>query len=75
MARELTFSNFLKELGMRIIAAAIVVGIFFGLGYINQVDFLGLFSLLDSQYGFFAATFLLVGILASGWIMFQQNHQ
>jgi hypothetical protein len=35
MASDLSFKNFLKDLGMRIGAAAVVLGIFFGLGYAN----------------------------------------
>lgn len=72
MARNLTFKNFLKDVGMRIGAAAVVVGIFFGLGYINRTDFLGLSSLLGNQSIFFATYFLLVGTVSLGWIMFQR---
>lgn len=72
MARDLTFSNFLKELGMRVGAAAVVVGIFFGLGYLNRTDFLGLSGLLGNQIAFFGVAFLLVGIVSAGWIAFQR---
>lgn len=41
MARDFTLGNFLKELGMRIGAAAVVVGVFFVLGYLNRTDLLG----------------------------------
>lgn len=72
MARDLTFVNFLKDLGMRVGAAAVVVGVFFGLGYVNRTDFLGLSSLLGNQLAFFAVAFLLVGIVSSGWVAFQR---
>ncbi|QCC60262.1 hypothetical protein DVR14_21260 (plasmid) [Natrinema thermotolerans] len=68
MARDLTLRNFLKDLGMRIAAAAVVLGIFFGLGYLNGTDFL---SLSGSQ--FFAIAFLLVGIASLGWIGIQRH--
>lgn len=72
MARDLTFENLLKDLGMRIGAAAVVLGIFFGLGYLNRTDFLGLSGLLGNQLGFFAVAFLLVGIVSLGWIVLQR---
>lgn len=72
MARGLTFLNFLKELGMRVAAAAVVLGIFFGLGYANRVNFLGLSSLLGNQGNFFGAAFLLVGLVSLGWIVVQR---
>ena len=72
MARDFTFENFLKDLGMRTGAAVVVVGIFFGLGYINRTDFLGLSSLLGNQLIFFATAFLLVGIVPLGWIVFER---
>lgn len=72
MDRDFTFGSFLKELGMRIGAAAVVVGVFFGLGYLNQTDFLGLSSLLGNRSGFFAVSFLLVGIISLSWIGIQR---
>ncbi|WP_246999708.1 hypothetical protein [Halosolutus gelatinilyticus] len=71
----MTFSNFLKELGMRIAAGAIVLGIFFGLGYAKRTDLLGLSNALGPQFGFFAVAFLLIGIVAVGWILFQRYNQ
>jgi hypothetical protein len=75
MSRDLTFSNFIKELGMRIGAAAIVLGTFFGLGYVNRTDFLGLSDFLDTQFVFFSVAFLLIGIVSLGWITFQRYNQ
>lgn len=72
MGRDLTFENFLKDFGMRIGAAAVVLGIFFGLGYLNRTGFLGLSRFLDNQIVFFALAFLLVGISSLGWIVFQR---
>ena len=72
MARDLSFENFLRELGLRIGAAAVVVGIFYGVGYINRTGFFGLSRFLDNQVLFFAAAFGLVGLVSLGWIGFQQ---
>lgn len=55
---------------MRITTAAIVIGIFFGLGYIKRTDFLGLGFLIDSQLAFFAAGFILVTVIAFVWILY-----
>lgn len=73
MSRDLSFKNFLKDLGMRLGAAAIVVGIFFGLGYINRTDLFGLSSLLGNQFVFFAVAFLLIGVCSVCWIVFQRS--
>lgn len=73
MARDYTFRGFLKGFGMRLSAAAVVLGIFFGLGYVNRTNFLGLSSLLSSQLVFFTAAFSLVGLVSVCWIIFQQN--
>ncbi len=73
MGRDLSLKNFLKDLGMRIGAAAVVVGIFFSLGYANRTDFFGLSSLLGNQLVFFAVAFLLVGIASICWIVFQRH--
>ena len=72
MARDLTFQNFLKELGMRITAAAVVVGVFFGLGYVTRTDLFGLSGLLGDPFAFFTAAFLLIGVISLGWIAFQR---
>lgn len=73
MGRDLSFRNFLKDVGLRIGAAAVVVGIFVGLGYLNRVDFFGLSRLLGNQLGFFAVAFLLVGIVSVCWVVFQRS--
>ncbi|WP_410765729.1 hypothetical protein [Haloferax sp. DFSO60] len=69
---EMSIKSALKELGMRTGAAAVVVGVFVGLGYLNRTDFLGLSSALGTQHAFFAAAFLLVGVLSGGWVLIQQ---
>jgi hypothetical protein len=73
MAHDSTLENFLKDLGLRIGAAVVVLGIFFGLGYLGRVDFLGLAGLLDTQLGFFAVAFLLVGLVSVGWIALRRR--
>ena len=73
MAQRFTFKNFLKDFGMRIGAAAVVVGIFFGLGWANRTNFLGLSSLLDCQLAFFTAAFLLIALVAVAWILYQRS--
>lgn len=73
MSNRFTFRNFVKDLGLRFGAAAVVVGIFFGLGYIKRVNLLGLSSVLGSQLAFFTAAFLLVTLVAVVWIMYQQS--
>ncbi|WP_255152894.1 hypothetical protein [Halorarius halobius] len=72
MAHDLSFENFLRELGLRIGAAAVVVGLFFGLGYINRTGFFGLSRFLDNQVVFFATAFGLAGLVSLCWIEFQQ---
>lgn len=72
MGRDLSFKNFLKDFGMRIGAAAVVVSIFFSLGYVNRTDLFGLSSLLGDQFVFFAIAFLLVGTASVFWIVFQR---
>lgn len=71
MGRDLSLENFLKDLGARIGAAAVVVGIFFGLGYVNRTDFLGLSGLLGGQ-AFFAVAFVLVGVASVCWVVVQR---
>ena len=71
MNERFSFSNFLEDLGMRMAAGAVVVGIFFGLGWINQNDFLGLSTILGNQLGFFITGFSLVTLAALAWIVFQ----
>lgn len=69
---DLTFRNFLKEVGLRLGAAVVVVGTFFGLGYANRTEFLGLSTLLADRFVFVAVAFLLVGVASLGWITFQR---
>lgn len=73
MAPDTTLKSFLSDLGMRLGAAAVVVGIFFGLSYLNRTDLFGLSRLLGNQFAFFTVAFLLVGIVSVGWIVFQHN--
>lgn len=63
----------MKGLGMRLTAAAVVVGIFFGLGYVKRTNFLGLSSVLSSQLAFFTAAFLLITLVAVAWILYQRQ--
>lgn len=72
MGRDLSFKSFLKDLGMRLGAAAVVVGIFFGLGYVNRTDLFGLSSLLGTQLAFFAVAFFLIAASSACWIVFQR---
>jgi hypothetical protein len=58
---------------MRIGAAAVVVCVFFGLGYVNRTDLFGLSGLLDNQLVFFAVAFVLVGIASVCWVVFQRS--
>jgi hypothetical protein len=72
MSPEPTLKDFLRDLGLRIGAAVVVVSIFFALGYINRVDFLGLSSLLGGQLLVFGGAFLLVSLVSLGWIFLQR---
>ena len=62
-----SFEGFLKDLGMRIGAAIVVISVFFGLGYVKRTDFLGLGSLLDSGLSFF---FVVFGIILAVWLSY-----
>lgn len=73
MAERFTFQNFVRDLGMRLGAAAVVISIFFGLGYIKRTDLLGLSSVLDGQLSFFTAAFLLITMVAVAWIIYQKS--
>ncbi|WP_255151081.1 hypothetical protein [Halorarius halobius] len=68
----MSLDAFLKDLGMRLGAGAVVVGIFFGLGYLNRTDVFGLSAVLGSEGAFFAVAFLLVGLVAVGWMVLMQ---
>lgn len=72
MARDFTFRNFLKEVGMRLGAAVVVVSVFLGVGYFNRTNFLGLSSVLGTQASFVAVSLLLIGLISLGWIGIQQ---
>jgi NhaP-type Na+/H+ and K+/H+ antiporter len=73
MNDRFTFRNFLKDMGMRLGAAAVVLVIFFGLGYINRTDFLGLSRFLNTRFSFFTAAFILVGIVSLSWMLYQDS--
>ena len=73
MSNRFTFRNFLKDLGMRIGVAAVVIRIFFGLGYIKRKDFLGLSFFIETQLAFFTAAFLMITGVAASWIVYQQS--
>jgi len=73
MARDFSFESFLKDLGTRLGAAAAVVGIFLGLGYLNRIDPFGLFALLDSQLIFVGTAFGLIGLISVAWIVVQHH--
>lgn len=73
MTSDRSRDGFLKDLGLRLGAAGAVLGIFFGLGYLNRTDFLGLSGVLGSQGGFFAGAFLLVGLASLGWVALQRR--
>ena len=73
MTRELIIRNFLKDLGTRLGAGVVVVGIFFGLGYIKRTDYLGSSNFLGSQPVFFTTAFLLIVLFSALWIMFQRS--
>jgi hypothetical protein len=62
-----SFEGLLKDLGMRVGAALVVISVFFGLGYVKRTDFLGLGSLLESGTAFFTAAFGIIGAL---WVLY-----
>jgi len=68
MSRDFTFRNFLSDLGLRVAAAGIVIGIFVGLGYAKLMDIPGLSGLLGTEARFFATAFLLIGLVAVAWV-------
>lgn len=73
MGRDLSFKNFLKDLGIRIGAAAVVVGIFFGLRYLSRTDFFGLSNLLGDRLVFFSVALLLVGTVSLCWAVCRRS--
>jgi len=68
MSRDFTFREFLSDLGLRVAAAGIVVGIFVGLGRAKRTDIPGLSGLLSTEAGFFATAFLLIGLVTVAWV-------
>jgi hypothetical protein len=62
-----SFEGFLKDLGMRVGAALVVISVFFGLGYVKRTNFLGLGGLLESGKAFFTAA---LGIIGAVWILY-----
>ncbi|MGB9965695.1 hypothetical protein [Halobacterium sp. CBA1126] len=75
MGRDLSFGSFLRDLGLRLGAAAVVLGVFVGLGYVNRTNLFGLSRLLGSQVVFFAVAFLVIGLVSICWIVFQQSRE
>lgn len=69
---EWTLQNFLKDVGMRLGAAGVVVGTFVGLGSLARTDLFGASALLDSRVAFFTVAFLLVAGASLSWIAVQQ---
>ena len=55
---------------MRLAAGVAVVEIFFGLGYVKKTNLMGLSGLLETQLAFFAAAFIMVGMIAGVWIIY-----
>ncbi|MFC7204655.1 hypothetical protein ACFQJC_14140 [Haloferax namakaokahaiae] len=72
MARDRSFGSFLEEVAMRLGAAVVVVGVFFGVSYLSRADVLGLSPILGTQSAFFAAALFGVAVVAAGWISVQQ---
>ncbi|QLD84162.1 hypothetical protein HWV23_00065 [Natronomonas halophila] len=60
---------------MRIGAAAVVFGVFVGVGYLSRMEAFGLANLLDDQATFFTVAFLLIGFLSVGWLLIQRYRQ
>ncbi|MFC6873516.1 hypothetical protein [Halobellus marinus] len=75
MARDFTFGNFLKEFGMRLGAAVVVVSVFLGVGYFNRTNFFGVASVLGTQASFFAVSLSLIGLISLSWIGIQRYRQ
>lgn len=59
--------GFLEDVGMRAVAAMVVISVFFGLGYLRRTNLFGLGALLDSGTAFFAAAFGTIGCI---WILY-----
>ena len=62
-----SLEGLLKDIGMRVGAALVVISVFFGLGYVKRTDLLGLGGLLESGTAFFTAAF---GIIGAVWILY-----
>jgi len=67
MGRGGSIRDFLKDLGMRVVAALVVISVFFGLGYVKRTNLFGLGALLSSGTAFFAAAFGIIGCI---WILY-----
>lgn len=61
-----SFRGFLKDLGMRILAALIVGAVFLGLGFAKRTDF-PIISLLIETLGFFPVGFILIVLI---WVSY-----
>ncbi|WP_435128785.1 hypothetical protein [Halobaculum sp. D14] len=72
MARDFSFRSFVRELGSRLAAAGVVLGIFFGLARLKTADIPVVSAALETQFVFFVAAFGLVGLAAALWIGFRQ---
>jgi hypothetical protein len=73
MDRDSTLRNFLREVAMRIGAAAVVFGVFVGVGYLSRTDAFGLNNLLGDSTAFFVVGFLVVAALSVSWILIQRH--
>ncbi len=67
MVRAGSIRGFLEDVGMRAVAAMVVISVFFGLGYLRRTNLFGLGALLDSGTAFFAAAFGIIGCI---WILY-----
>jgi predicted outer membrane lipoprotein len=70
MANYGTVEGLLRDIGIRVGAAIVVISVFFGLGYVKRTGFLGLGSLLESGTAFFTAAFGIIGALWRSYMMY-----
>jgi hypothetical protein len=75
MGRDLSLKNLFRELAMRVGAAAVVFGVFVGVGYLSRTEAFGLATLLDDRATFFTVAFLLIGCLSIAWMLIQRYRQ
>lgn len=73
MDRDLSLRHLLREVAMRVAAAAVVFGVFVGVGYLSRTDAFGLSDLLGDSTAFFVVGFLVVAALSVGWILLQRH--